>query len=178
MKSYPILSAGLALSMLVVGSSSVEAGSPSGDEILNVLPLRLARPQWRPLTAQEIKDRVSDQVVVVEKEYKPAPGVTINGGYVGGCPPSETFFADGRWEMGMCQRVYRTFKGRWFTEPFRGGDRLCTEADDRSKECRFVWQGSSVDQIVMSQQSLADANELCDDFNPYRVAPRAPERTR
>jgi hypothetical protein len=172
MKNRPILVAGITLIMFFGGSASVAAETLQRDAALHVLPLRLAEPQWRPLTAQEIKSRISGRTVVIDETYEPAPGVKVNVSFPGGCPPSETFFPDGRWEMGMCERLYRTFKGRWYTEAFRGGGRLCTEANDHAKECRFVWQGSTADQIIMSQPSIAGANEPTDDFNPYRVTPR------
>lgn len=154
------------------GPIAAAAQSAQPDPALHALPLRLAAPQWPPLTAQQIRGLVADRMVIVEDGYEPAPGIKLRAFFVGGCPPAETFFPDGRWEMGVCERAYRVFKGFWSTEAFRGGDRLCVEANDRPKACRFVWQGAVADQIVMSQPSRAGADTSNEDYSPYRISPR------
>jgi hypothetical protein len=154
------------------GLASVAAEPVQVGSVFHAPPLRLAEPKWRPLTGQEIKLLISDHTAVIDERYEPYPGVKVNVIYWGGCPPYETFFADGRWEMGMCQVAYRVYNGRWTTEAFRGRERLCVEASDRPKECRFVWQGANADQIVMPLGTPVQDNQLNRDFSPYRLKKR------
>lgn len=169
MKRNPVLASAIILFLLWNGPAPARAELGVAEHTFHALPLRWARPQWRPLTGQQITALISDRTVIIDTTYEPYPGTKVNAVFWGGCPPYETFLADGRWQMGMCQRVYRVYKGRWTTEAFRGGERLCVDAIDRPKECRFVWQGSTVDQIVMALATPAEANELNEDYSPYRV---------
>lgn len=136
-------------------------------------PLRLAQPDWKPLTAQQIRGKISDRSVVIDNTYETLPGVKLPIIMQGGCAPRETFFGDGRWQIGICQRVYRVFVGRWSIEPFRGGEWLCVESDERPKSCRFVWEGPNVDQIFMAFGTAPNESQLNDDFMPYRIGPPA-----
>lgn len=159
----------IALSFVCGGQMSVAAEPALTGPIFHSPPLRLAEPRWLPLTGQEIKSLISDHTIVIDEGYEPYPGTGVVVSYVGACPPYETFSADGRWQMGRCERAYRVFNGRWTTEPFRGGERLCVEASDFPKQCRFVWQGASADQIVMPRGSPAQDVQLNSDYSPYRL---------
>lgn len=163
------LASAIALFLAFDGLASAATEPGQTEFVSHTLPLRLAKPRWRPLTGQEIKALISDHTAVIDERYEPYPGVKLEVSFVGGCAPSETFFADGRWQMGMCQRAYRVYNGRWTTEAFLGGERLCVEAGDRPKECRFVWQGSSADQIVMPLWTPAQDKQVNEDFNPYQL---------
>lgn len=169
MKRTPVLASAIILLLLWDGLAPVRAEPANAEHTFHTLPLRLAQPQWRPLTGQQITALISDRTIVIDTTYEPYPGAKVNAMFRGGCPPYETFFADGRWQMGMCQRAYRVYEGRWITEAFRGGERLCVDAIDRPKECRFVWQGSTADQIVMALATRAEVNELNEDYSPYRL---------
>jgi len=169
MKHNPVLVSAIILFLLWNGLALAKAEPAVAEHTFHALPLRLAQPPWRPLTGQQIAALISDHTVVVDTTYEPYPGAKVNVMFRGGCPPYETFFADGRWQMGMCQRAYRVYEGRWTTEAFGGGERLCVEAADRPKECRFVWQGSTVDQIVMALATRPEANDLNEDYSPYRL---------
>jgi hypothetical protein len=131
-------------------------------------PLRLTEPDWKPMTGQEIREKISDHSVYIDTSYEPLPGKKLPIIMEGGCPPRETFFRDGQWQIGICQRSYRVFSGRWSIELFRGGERLCVEGESRPKSCRFVWEGASADQIFMSFGSAPADEHLNDDFMPYR----------
>jgi hypothetical protein len=172
MKHTSIPRALVATLMLLGGSTVVWAEeSAQPPPALHGLTLRLTAPDWPPLTAEQISAIISDRTVIVENGYEPFPGTKVQYFYKGGCPPYETFYQDGRWEMGMCQRTYRVYQGRWSTEAFRGGERLCVEASDYPKQCRFVWQGSAASQIVMPL-SLGRSDEANDVYSPYRLSPR------
>jgi len=132
------------------------------------LPLRLAEPETKPLTGQQINDLISNHMVEIDDRYEPAAGIRVRVRYTGGCPPTEIFASDGRWQLAQCHLQSRIFKGRWMVEPFRGGHILCVEASDYPKECRFVWQGSSAGQIIMPLGTPAGV--IRDTwFNPYRL---------
>jgi len=157
MKHTSIPRALVATLMLIGGSTVVLAEEPAQPPpALHGLTLRLTAPDWPPLTAEQLSALISDQTAISEV------------GLWGGCPTQETFYPDGRWEMGMCQRTYRVYQGRWRKEAFRGGERLCVEASDYPKQCRFVWQGSAASQIVMPF-SLGRSDDV---FIRYRLSPR------
>lgn len=56
-------------------------------------PLRLAQPEWKPLTAQQIREKISDRSVVIDETYETLSGVKLPIIFAGGCPPHETFFS-------------------------------------------------------------------------------------
>ena len=93
-------------------------------------PVRLTRPNWAFLTGQEIEALFSDTALIIDIEYEVAPGIKPTILLEGGCPPVESFSADGCWTKAVCHRVMRVFEGRWTTESVGGGDRLCVEACD------------------------------------------------
>lgn len=105
---------------------------------------------------------------MLDGEYEPFPGVRVNTYYMGGCPPTEIFGHDGRWEKSECQRAVRVYRGHWTVEVFQGGHRLCVEAVDFLKQCRFVWQGASADQLILSAPTPSPSG-WGDAYNPYRI---------
>jgi hypothetical protein len=164
--------------LLLVGFGSAVAARPlvphaATSEAVRATPLRLVRPSWFPLTGQQIRSLFSDRILVLDEDYQPAPGVKLQIDYFGACPPTETFFADGRWQLNECQRARRLFEGHWTTDTFRGGERLCVEALDYPKQCRGVWQGSSTYQIIMAPASPDLQNDDPERFNPYRLMRRS-----
>lgn len=138
----------------------------------HVPPLRLDAPRWPPLTGGQIVALFSNRILDVDESYEPFPGVRIEILEVGGCWPKEIFLADGRWQRFECQRGSRTFEGHWTTDKFRGGERLCVEATDLPRRCRFVWQGLSADRVFMGVAGVTRASDTWDDpaaYAPYRL---------
>lgn len=134
-------------------------------------PLKLDLPRWLPLTAAQIVRAFAGRTLVVDEDFQPYPGVRVVTFRMGGCPPSETFSADGVWTRYECLRGPRTYTGHWTTEKFRGGERLCVQAPDFIKSCRFVWQGSAGDRFIMAADHRASRQDQDDPhiFNPYRL---------
>ena len=132
-------------------------------------PVSLVRPDWLPLGGQELVDAVSGKTLMLDEEYEIAPGVKPQVIYIGGCPPGERFDADGKWTGTFCYRVMRIFKGRWTVEKFRGGERLCVEAEGYSKRCRFVWQGEEPDQLFLPAETIPAQEDDPVRYNPYRT---------
>jgi len=131
--------------------------------------LRLAQPHWLPLTAEQIRALFADRGLAMDEGYQPLPGAKIEMIEIGGCWPSEIYFADGQWQRHMCSRGPREFAGRWYTEKFRGGERLCVEASDFPKRCRFVWLGDAPNRVIMAYAGLGASGTWEDPawFNPY-----------
>jgi len=132
-------------------------------------PLKLDRPNWLPMTGPQIVEAFAGRMIGVDRRYEPYPGVRVNVVFIGGCPPGESFDRNGGWSKSVCFRALRTYKGKWWTEKFRGGERLCVEASDFPKLCRFVWYVSS-ERVIMAADSL-NHDEPQDDpitFSPYR----------
>jgi len=111
---------------------------------------------------------------VLDTEYEPYPGVRVDTYYIGGCAPTEVFSHDGRWEINECQRAVRVYRGRWTVEPFQGGYRLCVEATDFAKQCRFVWQGASADRLILSAPESFPSEDWGNAYNPYRLVDGLP----
>lgn len=157
------------LSAMPIGTLSAPTASAQTPPVYHSLSLRLAFPNWAPMTGKQIEAMFADRDVIVDENYEPAPGIKIDMVFQGGCPPIETFAADGRWQMAMCSRALRIYDGQWSIEPFQGGSQLCVSAVDFLKECRLVWQGPTADQVIMP---LADTiSSLGPYFNLYRLRP-------
>jgi len=141
----------------------------TGAPVSRIPPLRLDRPRWLPMTGPQIVARFRDRTLVVNENYQPLPGVRVETYWVGGCPPSETFSANGGWTRSMCQRMAKVYEGKWTTEPLRGAERLCVEAPDFPKLCRFVWEGKSREEVFMAADWGGGSEEDARIFNPYRL---------
>lgn len=161
------LSLALVIAVPVDGTVPALAASPETADAHHTPPLRLAEPDWRPLSGKQIEAKFADRDVIVDETYEPVPGVKIVMVYAGGCPPIETFAADGRWRMTMCSRSLRVYDGRWSIEPFRSSQQLCVSAIDFPKACRFVWRGANDDQVIMPAIKVDDM--FGDYYNLYRV---------
>lgn len=136
-------------------------------------PLKLGQPRWLPLTARQITALFSEHTLIVNENYQPFPRTKVETFWIGGCPPREEFSLKRSWTRYECQRVPRVYKGAWTTERFRGGERLCVEAPDFPKLCRFVWQDASQEEVIMAAD-WTRAGQSQDDphtFNPYRLVP-------
>ena len=170
--------AAVATLVLTFSASAIAEDQPQPRPISktpHVPPLRLDAPRWLPLTGTQIVALFSDRVLEVEENYEPSPGVKVEMVEVGGCWPQEKFFADGRWQRVECQRGARTFEGHWGTDKFRGGERLCVEAADFPKRCRFVWEGASADRVFMGVAGVTRASDSWDDpasYAAYRLTER------
>ncbi|MDF7774334.1 hypothetical protein P1X14_03665 [Sphingomonas sp. AOB5] len=130
-------------------------------------PLKLDRPGWLPLTGPQIMQTFADRMLILDEAFEPYPGVRVVTFGMGGCPPTETFSANGGWTRFECRRGPHTYQGSWTTEKFRGGERLCVQAPDFPRLCRFVWAGIAGDRIIMGAN-----REHQDDpqtYNPYRL---------
>jgi hypothetical protein len=139
-------------------------------------PFRLLTPNWHPLTGSQIRAAVSGHHLRIDENYKVAPGLKPKAIFAGGCPPPETFYADGRWTTFFCDRAGTGFEGRWSVEPFRGGEHLCVEAPDFPKSCRFVWGSRSPSRLFMptTVSSWATGKQEYDwdqAFNRYVLVP-------
>lgn len=155
--------------LLAVGLEPASAEPDHVAASARIPPLLLALPHWPPLNEKQITEAISGRIATVNYAYEPYPGVKVSIIHIGGCPPSETFFADGRWRMGVCQRAFRVYEGRWKTEAFRGGQRLCVEATDSPKSCRFVWQGSTTHELFLSPGEAENSGETGNSATPYTV---------
>lgn len=134
-------------------------------------PVTLAQPEWRSLSGTEIRQRFSNRQLGIDSWYEIASGIKPVVSFGGACRPSETFYADGRWTMAICEIDIRYYRGQWTTEQFRGGERLCVKAPNFQKACRFVWQGRSPDQVFMPASLFSESVEWNETYNPYRLTP-------
>jgi len=136
-----------------------------------VPPLRIDRPDWRPMTTQQIIAVFAGRALLIDEDYRPYPEVRVSIFFRGGCPPREKFAADGVWARYECRRAFTSYSGRWETEKFRGGERLCVSAPDFSKLCRFVWGGAASDRVFMAADPISPGESMDDlrTFNPYRL---------
>ena len=132
-------------------------------------PVSIIGPDWPSLRGQDLVDAMSGKTLVLDEEFEIAPGVKPKVIYSGGCPPHERFHADGKWIGIFCSRVQTTFQGQWTVEKFRGGERLCVEAEGYSKRCRFVWQGEESDQLFLSAETSPAQEDDPVRYNPYRI---------
>ncbi|AUW58068.1 hypothetical protein C1T17_08055 [Sphingobium sp. SCG-1] len=132
-------------------------------------PLKLDQPNWRPMTGQQISAAFRGRALYVDEAYRPYPNVKVKTFWMGGCPPSEHFAANGVWTRSECHRARKSYFGRWETERFRGGERLCVEAPNFPKLCRFVWLGAAGDRVFMAADKLFWEEPMDDPrtFNPY-----------
>ncbi len=145
--------------------------SNDGKNDSRVPSLKLDQPTWLPLTGDQIREAVSGRVLQHDIDYRPFPGVKVKSIFLGGCPPQETFSSDGGWTREACFRVATVFSGRWTTEKFRGGERLCVEAPKFKRLCRFVWKGAAENQFFMAADSPLLEEQQGDPrtFNSYRL---------
>lgn len=136
-----------------------------------VPPLKLDQPDWRPMTGPEISAAFRGRVLNVDEAYQPYPKVRVKTFWMGGCPPREYFAANGVWTRSECHRALKSYSGRWETERFRGGERLCVAATDFPKLCRVVWLGAASDQVFMAADKTFWEEPMDDPitFNPYRL---------
>lgn len=159
-----------ALCFIIAFSGSVSAKSGDAELSDHRPSLRLAKPHWPPLNEQQIKDKISGRSVIIDETYETLPGKKLPIIRIGGCPPRETFFQDGRWQIGICERAYRVYTGRWSIETLKGREWLCIEGDQHPTSCRLVWQGPTDDLIFMALGAAPTEDQLNDDFMPYRVS--------
>lgn len=138
----------------------------------NVPAFRLSRPHWSSLTAAHIKALFSDSSLLIDEDYAPFPGMKVDIVYLGGCAPTETFYRDGRWRLGECQVIPRTYEGNWTIEDNGSSASLCVAASDRPKECRVVWQGASTSSVIMTIKPDVRSTALNTRYNPYRIVKR------
>jgi len=159
-----------------IAAEPAQSDAPAVSPVDRKPPLRLAAPRWPPLTGQQIKVLFGNRTLNMDEGYEPFPGVKVQMVEFGGCWPQERFLADGQWQRSECQRAARTFAGRWHTEPFRGGERLCVEAPGFEKRCRFVWQGDSANRVIMSYARFRSPESLEDPdwYNPYLLSSLSP----
>jgi hypothetical protein len=161
----------LAALTIVLTADGQSAPLAADTTISRLPPFKLDRPDWLPLTPQQIAGALAGRALLVDEDYQPFPGVKIKTFWMGGCPPREAFSSNGDWSRYVCQRGPHIYTGRWKTEKFRGGDRLCVEAPDFPKLCRFVWREASDNRVIMAADPIF-LNEHQDDprtFNPYRL---------
>lgn len=149
-------------------SSSPSGGVPTA---VRVPSLRLDEPDWQPMTGEQINTALRERTLIVDETYRPYPDVRVKIFWMGGCPPREHFGANGIWSRYECQRGPRLYSGRWETERFRGGERLCVAASDFPKLCRFVWLGAKPNNVFMAASRMAWEEPMDDPrtFNPYRL---------
>jgi len=128
-----------------------------------ILYVRLALPDRPPLDDQQIRAKLAEHKLVLDDNYRPAPSIKIQTAMLGGCPPKETFFADGRWERTVCGLTYQTHFGSWTVR----NSRVCVRQENIADECRRVWSTSLPGRLILSVP--VSPNE----FNPYLLTPLA-----
>jgi len=164
----------LPMSLGSVGIAAAQTARPSlAGDIRHIPSVRLDSPEWPVLTGRQIRTLLSGRTLLDDEAYEAAAGIKVSVRKIGPCT-QEIFFADGRWRMDQCGRGVQSFLGHWTTEPFRGAERLCVEPADppvnEPKQCRFVWQGPSADQIIMPAGSEAPSGS----YNLYRLVKTNP----
>jgi hypothetical protein len=134
--------------------SAPPAAAQADQEVLYV---RLALPERAPLNDQQIRATLAEHKLVLDDQYSPAPNIKIRTAMLGGCPPKERFFGDGRWERTVCGLTYQTHRGSWSVRD----SRVCVRAENVADECRRVWRTSSPGRLILSVPISPT------DFNPY-----------
>ena len=134
-------------------------------------PVKLVQPRWLPLSGSELHAAMSGKRLTIDEDYEVALGVKPEVSFVGGCPPLELFYEDGRWESHFCFRGPKSYRGSWIIEQFRGGEHVCVMASDFPKSCRFVWQGKVPDRVFMPASVSSRSIEQGETFNPYSLTP-------
>jgi hypothetical protein len=159
-----------------IAAAQAQTNSPPISSADRSPALRLAQPRWLPLSGQQIKVLFEDRALAIDEGYEPYPGAKIEMLEAGGCWPAERFLASGQWQRFECQRGPRRITGHWYTEKFRGGERLCVEAPDFVKRCRFVWQGADANRVIMPYAGIRPSNSWDDPtwYNPYILARLSP----
>jgi hypothetical protein len=155
-----------------ITAAAQSMASPSVQRDSRVPPLKLAQPWWLPLTGLQIVALLHDHTLRVDEDYRPVAGVRVETYSDGACPTSETFASNGAWSRFVCHRGARTYRGTWAAEKFRGGERLCVEAPDFPKLCRFVWQGASRNEVfTAADPARGESQDDPSRFNSYRMTP-------
>jgi hypothetical protein len=135
------------------------------------LSLRLDEPRYNPLSGRDIVNFVSGRMISLDRNYQPLINAEIHSYLVGGCDYEERFYRDGRWTSYICEISIKSFDGTWKVENYRGGQRLCVEADNFEKQCRFVWSGPNHDQLILSGIFPEISKVLVNNFVLYKVSP-------
>ncbi|WP_206243403.1 hypothetical protein [Novosphingobium terrae] len=168
----------LTVMLLLIGAGSSAMADTTKDQSRSsshIPAMRLERPDWQPLTNEQVQSLFSDRKLEFDERYEPFPGAKVSVRYIGGCPPIESFFADGTWQMYFCSRGPMTFHGRWTVEPHGQIGWLCVQSAERPTDCRVVWQGSAVNEVIM-QLKVPGAERIWGSdgaYNPYRLVSAA-----
>ena len=158
--------------------NSATEGSDIGS-IVNagrVPPIMLGMPNWMPLNGREIAEVIANQYLLYDEYYRVSPGLKPQELMWGGCPTVERFQRDGAWELYFCGRAARTYYGNWDVEDFRGGQRLCVEASNFAKSCRFVWRGAGSQQLFLPGPVTPGLMTNGNTVLPYRLREIEPTR--
>lgn len=135
------------------------AGSKQANR--EILYVRLDLPDRPPLNDQQIRVALAEHKLVLDSKYSPAPNINVRTTMLGGCPPIETFFGNGRWQRTVCALTHRTDYGSWAVR----NSRLCVRQENVAEECRRVWSTSSPDRLIVSVPISPN------EFNPYQLVP-------
>lgn len=156
--------------LLAVNIGTAVGSAPTDGSIPNAqaLRVRLSAPSRTPLGADEIRSAMSGKSILLDKMTALAPGVILDVVLYDGCPPIEHFYADGKWERGVCGRMYTVTHGHWSIETNRSGSKLCNTVEGQDRDCRTVWQRSSPDQLILTAPSQHGGNP---EYNSYRTLP-------
>ena len=147
----------LSTALLFLSSTAVAQSPGASQADPETLYVRLALPDRPPLNDQQIRAALAEHKLVLDSKYSPAPNVNVRTAMLGGCPPSERFFGDGRWERTVCGLTYQTNRGSWAVR----GSRLCVHQENIAEECRRVWSTSSPGRLILSVPVFPN------EFNPY-----------
>jgi hypothetical protein len=126
-----------------------------------ILYVRLALPDRPPLDDRQIRTTLAEHKLVLDDKYSPAPNIKIRTAMLGGCPPKESFFGDGRWERTVCGLTYQTHRGSWAVRD----SRVCVRQENVAEECRRVWSTASLGRVILSVPIAPN------EFNPYLLTP-------
>lgn len=181
MKAGMVASAlALACSTLALGQDRLQVTGDGAEAATRIPPVKLDRPNWRPLRGAEIKATLSGKTLLLDEDFYVAPSVKVKPFYDASCPPIEDFAPDGAWRRVECGEHQPTFTGRWEIESFNGGERLCVGMLRGQRLCRLVWRGAAPDQIFMGAFDYRRDKSMDrpSNYNPYRLIATPPQRVK
>lgn len=160
----------IACLILTGNMATAEASALTKQKTYNpqALHVRLSAPASTPLGADQIRSVLSGKTLLLDEMPALAPDVILDVVMLGGCPPVERFFPDGKWERGICARAYMVDHGHWSIKTGRFGSELCTTIEGQDAYCRAVWQGSSSGRLILTVSMQRDRKP---EYNPYITKP-------
>ncbi len=156
--------------MLMANMTTAEASALTEQPTYKsqALRVRLSAPARTPLVADQIRSVLSGKTLLLDEMAELAPHVIVDVSRLGGCPPVESFYPDGKWERGICARAYRVDHGHWSIKTGQFGSEICITIEGQNADCRAVWQRSASDRLILTVSMQRDSKP---EYNPYITKP-------